>query len=101
MTEQTTTGVHWLEPGALYRDPTGGAIVLVLAAPMSLGLLRCNGVAMVPSKPLPCSYRSGTSRGTHLRAGRRYRDILSGLEVRCLRSGYGYLTFANRILAAA
>jgi hypothetical protein len=94
------TDRHWLEPGRSYRDPVGGALILVLAAPQSPGVLRCNGVAMVPSRPLPCSYHSGICAGTYLRPGRRYRDPASGLEVRCLRGGYGYLTFAQRRLSS-
>jgi hypothetical protein len=99
VTPQTKTDVRLLEPGVSFRDPAGGAVVLVLAAPVSLGMLRCNGMAMVPSRPLPCSYHSGARAGTYLQPGRRYRDIASGLEVRCLRGGYGHLTFAHRLLA--
>jgi hypothetical protein len=90
-----------LAPGRSYRDPVGGAVVLVLAPPEWPGVLRCNGVAMVPSRPLPCSYHSGICAGTYLRPGWRYRDDASGLEVRCLRAGYGHLAFDQRTLRLA
>lgn len=97
---QTESDLYWLEPGRSYRDPVASAVVLVLTAPELPGVLRCNGVAMVPSRPLPCSYHSGICAGTYLRPGWRYRDAVSGLEVRCLRSGYGYLTYAQRMLSS-
>ena len=99
VTKHIIGDMHWLVPGALCRDPVGGAVVLVLASPASPGVLRCNGAPMVPSGPLPCSYRSDSWKGTYLRPGRRYGDIVSGLEVRCLRGGHGYLTFGHRVLA--
>jgi hypothetical protein len=100
VTQQTTRDLHWLEPGRSYRDPVGGAVVLVLTAPELPGVLRCNGVPMVPGRPLACSDHSGICAGTYLRPGRRYRDVASGLELRCLRGGYGYLTFAQRVLSS-
>jgi hypothetical protein len=95
MTQQTPVGtdLHWPEPGWSYRDPVGGALILVLTAPQSPGVLRCNGIEMVPSRPLPCSYHTGRYAGTYL-------DDTSGLEVRCLRGGYGHLTYAQRTLAS-
>jgi hypothetical protein len=103
MTQQTTAGadLHWPEPGWSYRDPVGGALIIVLTAPQSPGVLRCNGIEMVPSRPLPCSYHTGRYAGTYLQPGRRYRDDTSGLEVRCLRGGYGHLTYAQRTLSSA
>jgi hypothetical protein len=102
MTQQTPVGadLYWPEPGRSYRDPVGGALILILTPPHSPGTLRCNGIPMVPSRPLPCSYHSGRYAGTYLQPGRRYRDDTSGLEVRCLRGGYGYLTYAQRPLAS-
>jgi hypothetical protein len=96
----TGRDLSWLELGETYRDPVSGAVVLVLTAPTWPGALRCNGVAMVPSRPLPCSYHSGRSTAADLRPGFRYRDVVSGLEVRCLRGGNGYLSFDQRKLAA-
>jgi hypothetical protein len=97
---QTESDLYRLEPGRLYRDPVGGAVVLVLTAPELPGALRCNGVAMVRSRPLPCSYHSGICAGAYLRPGWRYAEAASGLEVRCLRGGYGYLTYAQRMLSS-
>jgi hypothetical protein len=89
----------WPEPGQTYRDPVGGAVLLVLAAPCLPGVLCCGGVPMVDSRPLPCGYHARPRAGTGLLPGRRYCDIVSGLEVRCLRVGPGYLTFAGRPLS--
>jgi hypothetical protein len=97
--QQTEIDLYLLQPGWSYRDPVGGAVVLVLTAPELPGQLRCNGVAMVPSRPLPCSYHSGMRAAAYLRPGWRYRDTHSGLEVRCLRSGCGYLTYGQRTLS--
>jgi hypothetical protein len=36
-----------------------------------------------------------------LRPGLRYHEPASGLEVRCLRAGYGQLTYAGQLLLAA
>ena len=97
---RTAMDSYWPEPGESYRDPVSGAVVLILKAPTWPGVLCCNGVAMVPGKPLPCSYHSGRRIGADLRPGVRYRDVASGLEVRCLRGGNGYLSFEQRKLAA-
>lgn len=101
MTRYAPTDVQTLEPGSRYWDPVGGAVVLVLRAAAFPGLLRCNGMAMVRSGPMPCSYHSGRRAYSYLRPGGRYLDVFSGLEVRCLRGGYGQLTYAHRILAVA
>jgi hypothetical protein len=89
----------WPERGQIYRDPIGGAVVLVLAAPSWHGVLRCSGIAMVASRPLPCGYHSRYAFGTALRPGLRYCDVASGLQVRCLRAGAGHLTYAGQPLA--
>jgi hypothetical protein len=91
----------WPLPGESYRDPVSGAVVLILRTPNWPGVLRCNGVAMIRSKPLPCSYHSGKTNASDLRPGSRYRDVVSGLEVRCLRAGHGQLTFDQDMIAVA
>jgi hypothetical protein len=100
-TPQAAADLSSPSPGESYRDPVSGAVVLILKAPEWPGVLRCNGVAMVPGRPLPCGYRSGRSISADLRPGSRYRDEVSGLEVRCLRGGNGYLSFERRKLAAS
>jgi hypothetical protein len=94
------SGAAWPEPGQIYRDPAGDAVVMVLAAPTWPGVLRCGGVPMVAAPPLPCGYHSHPGFSTALRPGRRYRDPASGLEVRCLRAGRVPLTYAGRALVA-
>jgi hypothetical protein len=103
LTHSAGHGVGWPEPGQTYRDPAGGAVVLVLMAPRWPGVLRCGGAPMVTSRPLPCGYHSRTRIGfsTTLWPGRRYRDPASGLEVRCMRAGSGRLTYAGQPLTAA
>ena len=91
---------RWPEPGQSYRDPVGGAVVLVLTAPRWTGVLRCDGVTMLSARPLPCSYHSRSGFGKSLRPGQRYRDPLSSLEVRCLRGGNGRLAYAGQTLVA-
>ena len=91
-------GTSWPELGRSYRDPAGGAIVVVLTEPISPGVLRCAGVPMIPGRALPCSYRTGTRVWTALQPGLRYRDPTSGLEVRCLCGGNGRLTYEHREL---
>jgi hypothetical protein len=100
-TAHAMSELNWLESGEFYRDPIGGAVVLVLRAPAEPGVLRCNGVEMIRSRPLPCGYRSARVNATYLRPGLRYRDGASGLEVRCLRGGYGYLSFRRRPLVVS
>jgi hypothetical protein len=90
----------WPEPGRAYRDPAGGAVVLVLTPPRWPGVLRCCGVPMVEGRLLPCGYHSRAAFGAALQPGRRYRDPASGLEVRCLRVGRGHLTYAGQPLSA-
>jgi len=92
--------VGWPDVGQTYRDPAGGAVVLVLSAPLLAGVLRCGGVAMIAARPLPCSYRSRTGISASLRPGWRYSDPVSGLVVRCLRGGSGHLSYAGRPLTA-
>jgi hypothetical protein len=98
LTHWAGNGAGWPEPGQTYRDPGGEAVVLVLTAPRWPGVLRCGGVPMTASWPLPCGYHSRPCIGAALRPGRRYRDPASGLEVRCLRAGYGHLTYAGHAL---
>jgi hypothetical protein len=99
VTQSAATAVSRPQPGTLYTDTVGGAVVLVLTGPALPGTLRCNGTEMVPSQPLPCSYHYGSRTGhNYLRPGGRYRDVASGLEVRCLRAGADYITFGHRIL---
>jgi hypothetical protein len=95
-------GAGWPEPGQTYQDPAGGAVVLVLTASLWPAVLRCGGVPMVVAQPLPCGYhaRARIDLGTVLRPGPRYRDPVSGLEVRCLRSGVGHLTYTGHWLIA-
>ena len=81
MTAEAIRELQWPERGESYRDPVGGAVVLVLASTDRTGVLRCNGVAMIRSRPLPCSYRSARTTATELRPGLRYRDAVSCLEV--------------------
>ena len=53
------TGVAgWPEPGQAYLDPAGGTLILVLTAPRWPGVLRCNGVAMLTARPLPCGFHA-------------------------------------------
>ena len=78
------------EIGQPYRDAASGTVVLVLTRPQCPGVLSYDGVAMLPGRPLPCSYRSHTATGAALRPGHRYCDPVSGLEVRCLRGGNGH-----------
>jgi hypothetical protein len=96
----TGNGADWPEPGRIYQDPVAGAVVLVLTAPKWPGALRCGGAAMVAAPPLPCRYHSRPGFGAVLWPGRRYRDLASGLEVRCLRAGGRRLTYAGQTLVA-
>jgi hypothetical protein len=102
LTHSGGQGAAWLEPGQAYREQAGGTVLLILTAPLWPGVLRCNGVPMVAARPFPCGYhsRARIDFGTALRPGRRYRDPVSGLEVRCLRGSSGYLSFSGRALTA-
>jgi hypothetical protein len=91
-------GASWPEPGQIFHDASGSVIVLVLAAPRWPGALRCGGVTMKLSRPVPWGYHTRTHVGTILRPGRRYRDAASGLQVRCLRGGHGNLTYLGQVL---
>ena len=88
----------WPAPGQRYRDPVSGAMVLVLTTPRWPGVLRCNGVPMMPARPVPCGYHAQGGTGAALRPGRLYRDADSGLDVRCLRGANGRLSYAGRTL---
>jgi hypothetical protein len=103
LTHWTGNGAVWPEPGQTYRDPAGGAVILILTGPRWPGVLRCGGVPMVTSRPLPCGYHGRRCIGfsTALWPGRRYRDPAGGLEVRCLRAGSGHLSYAGQPLTAA
>jgi hypothetical protein len=101
MTQWDANVALWPQPGQSYRDPVGGVVVLILSTPLWRGVLRCDGVAMLPGRPLPCSYHSGIGIGGALRPGRRYRDLTSGLEVRCIRGGNGHLTYAGQAIITA
>jgi hypothetical protein len=71
--------------------------VLVLVTPQEPGVLRYDGAAMVPARPMPCGARV-EAPGSTLRAGQRYADSRGRIEVRCLRGGHGELTFEGDIL---
>jgi hypothetical protein len=89
-----------LRVGQTYRDATGrvSVVVLVLDADVRSGRLCLDGVPMVPVRPQPCSTDMPVMPGATLRAGERYRDAIGGVEVRCLSSGPGVLSFAGREL---
>jgi hypothetical protein len=72
-----------------------GVSVLVTRAPRKGGVLRCDGDVLTPQRPPACSAGAGT--GT-IRAGQRFTEPVSGLEIVCTRAGDGALTFAGRPL---
>jgi hypothetical protein len=91
-----------MQAGRTYTDARGQITVAVLVSPRELGTLCCNGEPMVPARPWPCSTPSDMRAGSlALRPGRRYRDPLGRIEVRCLRGGDGRLTFGGVVLTDA
>jgi hypothetical protein len=84
------------QPGESFRDPVSGAVILVLTAPRMAARLLCDGVEMVPARPVRCGYQPAA--GLTLLPGRRYSEPASGLEVRCLHGGNGRLSYAGRAL---
>jgi hypothetical protein len=92
-------GTTQLRPGQILRDPRGRIVVLVLSAPAMPGRLRCDGAPMVAGAPVPCGAKPSRA-GDRFRAGGRYHDADTGLELRCLRGGPGELTFDGRPIAA-
>lgn len=98
--QETGNRTEWSYVGQTYRDPIRGTVVLVITAPRLPGVLRCDGVAMIAARPLPCTYHSRTGITASLRPGWRYSDPVSGIGVRCLRGGHGHLSYAGQPLIA-
>lgn len=90
-----------LAPGRTLSDRAGDVVVIVLVAPTIGGRLEYDGVEMVPSSPLPCGVPPRRPiAGPAVRAGQRYHDARSGLEVRCLQGAPGRLTIDGHPMVA-
>jgi hypothetical protein len=74
------------------------ASVVVICGGCATGNLACCGDPMTLGAYVRCSEPEQSSCGGSgtLRAGARYRDDLSGTEIRCTRSGDGYLEVDDR-----
>jgi len=78
-------------------------MAIVIRLPTTAGPIGCcPDSIMVITKALPCGVRSTTSRrkGSGPVIGRRYEAVLGELELLCIRSGNGTLTYLGRPLRA-
>jgi hypothetical protein len=74
----------------------GGLALLVVRAPAAHGALCIDTVVLTLRAAPSCGARS-TGPGA-IRAGDRFHDGVTGLEVVCTEPGDGVLTFAGRML---
>jgi len=76
-------------------------MAIVIRLPTTAGPIECcPDSTMVIGKPLPCgaSITPGPRTSSGPVIGRRYEDVLSELEVLCIRTGDGTLTYLGRSL---
>jgi hypothetical protein len=91
MTEQ-------LVRGDVLRSPVSDARFLVIAAGRATGMPSLDGVPTVRGTLQPCGAAGDTHAGGELRGGRRYRDVVTGLTLLCIRPGAGSLRYEGRPL---
>jgi hypothetical protein len=80
-----------------------GPKLLVLAEGERAGVLSCDGIEFHADRPDPCS-RMGIAEGASadqrvLREGDRLKDHVTGVVLRCIRSGAGEVTCDGRPMA--
>jgi hypothetical protein len=79
-------------------DPTR---VLVLKTGSATKPPASGGAPLRPVRPRPCSLAAGSpATGPGPRPGRRYTDVVTGLEVLCTAGGHAALTYDGRDMTA-
>ena len=89
-----------MRPGENFECVSCDAMVVVIGTARTDGVLLCCSVPMRVARPVPCSVRPDTTPEHGVVAGVRYADPISGLRVRCTRSGKGPFEFGHRRLAS-
>lgn len=87
-----------MRPGESFECVSCDAMVVVLGATRADGVLECCSMRMRVARPVPCSVRPDTTPEHGVVAGTWYADPVSGLRVRCTRSGKGPFEFGYRRL---
>ncbi|TYB44298.1 hypothetical protein [Actinomadura chibensis] len=87
-----------MRPGESFECVSCDAMVVVIGAATADGVLVCCGMRMRTARPVPCSARLDTASEHGVVAGVRYADPVSGLRVRCTKSGKGPFEFGYRRL---
>ncbi len=87
-----------MRPGENFECVSCDAVVVVIGAARTDGVLTCCGMRMRAARPVPCSVRPATAPEHGVVAGVCYADPASGLRVRCTRSGKGPFEFGYRRL---
>ena len=90
----TSTQLRTYRAGQILGVPDG-ACVVVTSVPDWAEELTCAGEVLVDERPVPCS-RPVRQPADELRPGDRWRDRLTGLELRCIRGGRGPLRHGDR-----
>jgi hypothetical protein len=77
----------------------GGVAVLVIREPRTHAVLRCGDRVLKPQRPAACG--AARVEPGSIRAGDRFTDPVSGLQLVCTRPGDGVLNFSDRPLLKA
>jgi hypothetical protein len=76
-----------------------GVAVVVIREPRTHGVLRCGDRVLKPQRPPACG--AARVEPGSIRAGDRFNDPVSGLQLICTRPGDGVLNFSDRPLLKA
>jgi hypothetical protein len=90
-----------LRTGQTLRSVVDPTRVLVLKTGSATKPPASGGAPLRPVRPRPCSLASlSPATGAGPRPGRRYTDVVTGLEVLCTAGGHAALTFDGRDMTA-
>jgi hypothetical protein len=89
-----------------FAGEPGMPSVIVLRQPDRDGSLTCDGVEMTPAAPIPCSSNRANDAADPsedaIRVGTRFVDDVSGLVLRCTRSGRAsVIAYGRRIMRSS
>ena len=86
-----------LKPGSRWMSAVDSTEVVVVCSPKGAVVLECGGAAMIPlGSPAPTGLALSPTRSGGTRAGKRYVDAESGIELLASKAGPGSLTVSGR-----
>ena len=88
-------------PCRRFAATSGSLVIVVVKEPAYPGDVLCDGMPVVPTRPISCGAAAPAAADDRIRAGDWLIDPVSGLKIRCVRGGPGWLTFDGRPLRPA